>query len=811
MLRDTKKYEPSKEDSTGKESTTQDKARSEEETTTNKSGRALNIDIEKYISPEFHNKNNVYSMPTSPEIEKYLDSEPHDYTIEVTNEPSKTSEIRTDFSSMELTTPQSDFFDPKFRMAVDRITQNLDEISSNTEQFKQNEDEDNEEKYEVSKLIDSYKNADNDTEISLHANEYKNIDLKTDKNKHGKGMESGKNVDYESKYFKSQVYGEKPEHNNISETSDLKGKTVDNENHETKTMEVTDKTTIEAADTQIKSQTLTAASTTILPTKKSRTQVSLRNNTIETTAPDSDIKPKSLKHFADSSNIDPLRENEKATYTKPAYENAINISKRGSTKFPTSSEKSPTTGTSGKLAAITTSEKSAAITTSEKYTPTPTSEKSTATTIASFMDYDNKNFSIPPTATAWTLVSLKDVPLSSTPSLKDNQSLIEVEQNSQENHLVKLPLTTPGKEVGTTTTEKVLETTKSIENNIDYSTTTDSTDPTSADNSESGSNKMVKQTTIMVTEPFSTTLGDTTETDDSNEFRSIEDITSSTRDETTKTDDIDTTTVRDASTKYEDDLLENLEDSTETTTFKIRTTTSSTEETTVYSTTEIPTTTEMPTTTESYFEYKQSNEETTTEIASTESPEITITEASLIYTTLIPTKNTMKTTSPELHNTFSTIVEQSGTTKSVTETTKKSTTSSPLEEEDMDSGGEENDYSEVMLKKNITDTNDLEIDNVSVENTQQSTQTSSRPTSPPKIVYIPTTPSSTFVKDSKSVFSNTENTTVDATSSTESLSHDNDPSDESNTGMIAAITISSIGGVCLILLAGLLVITLFLV
>lgn len=102
-------------------------------------GRSLNIDIDKYTSPEFHNKNNVYTMPTSPEIEKYLDPDTYEFSHHVTKSTvpkkySETTSTKFDFNS-GLTTPQTDIFDTKYRQVSDGIKQNLDEFDANIKHF----------------------------------------------------------------------------------------------------------------------------------------------------------------------------------------------------------------------------------------------------------------------------------------------------------------------------------------------------------------------------------------------------------------------------------------------------------------------------------------------------------------------------------------------------------------------------------------------------------------------------------------------------------------------------------------------------
>lgn len=184
----------------------------------------MNIDIEKYISPEFHNKNNVYILPTSPEIQKYVDPVREDYEDRHVTEPALTSSKPT--SGL----PLGDFLDTKFRLVAESIKQNLEDIQllkHGEEEGEEEEDGDGKEPDDVPTLIEKAKNHDNDTVVSLKVVETKNVE-KSEEQDGGKSrsdtdVEIGKNVDYKSTFLKTKTYEEKYDNknpNNISTSKD---------------------------------------------------------------------------------------------------------------------------------------------------------------------------------------------------------------------------------------------------------------------------------------------------------------------------------------------------------------------------------------------------------------------------------------------------------------------------------------------------------------------------------------------------------------------------------------------------------------
>ncbi|GLV31164.1 uncharacterized protein CBL_12239 [Carabus blaptoides fortunei] len=839
-------------------------------------GRSLNIDIDKYTSPEFHNKNNVYTMPTSPDIEKYLDTDSYGFSDHVTKSAvpkkySETTSIKFDFNS-GLTTPQSDIFDSKYRRVSDGIKQNLDEFDANMKHFTPDhraKQTDNGNKYELSKLMDNAKKADNETDVSLHASEIKHLEIKLDDKKANKNVEIDKNVDYKSTYMKTRTYGDNPEDSDVSTINNIpdnKEKIKDNEKQAANTINQTveispsekpDSTNV--TEMQSTSMTTTFKPFITTPTKKPRVQFSLRNNTIETSAVDSEIKSKNMKHFTDMSSLNPLYVTEKVT--KPTFENAINISKRGSTKYVESYNRSSST-------------------------PALSRE----------MNYDNKNFSIPPTATAWTLASLKDVPTSS-----NSPSETHTEQNVEENQLIKVQLLPPVStaESFTTTASDDELNISTAGYNMDYTNDNDRTIETSTGNVEQ-STIDTDSTTINYDTEVRTTTGQgrrvkyskttmklvayslyTTENDLD---KTTEMISTTTSDDDETTDRIYSSTPMEDTTIFTSTLdygttLENAGESTDnsssqTTDNLLSGTTSISEADTLTTTTDIYSMTSESPSTEFVKVFNTTDSEEKNELSSNipettvalESHELethslandtsnsestdkynvrtdvmssTISDSTEDFRNIsskteseneiITTLKTPANSTTENNNRVESVLPNVTSNSELEVTTQYRSTLLPLiaktekpqtpvpspfepNEEDPDDNGDD-DYSEIPAKKddkNTTDVNEPEIEIVHIDNGISTMHPTLKPrkynvTEVPTIKEI-TTILSITAKDPHAVLSttDTENTT-DATSSTEQLL-DGDNDDESNSGMVAAIAISCVGGVCLVILAGLLLI-----
>ncbi|KAL3280367.1 hypothetical protein HHI36_017856 [Cryptolaemus montrouzieri] len=82
------------------------------------SGRSVDIDIEKYISPDFYNA--VYTVPVSP------NTKPHTSDEEIHG--SHSTEETGSFENIgHLTTPKTPYFDEKYKQTVDSVNQKLED------------------------------------------------------------------------------------------------------------------------------------------------------------------------------------------------------------------------------------------------------------------------------------------------------------------------------------------------------------------------------------------------------------------------------------------------------------------------------------------------------------------------------------------------------------------------------------------------------------------------------------------------------------------------------------------------------------
>ncbi|KAJ8965880.1 hypothetical protein NQ314_003860 [Rhamnusium bicolor] len=166
--------------------------------------RAIDIDIQKYVSPDFHSKNNVFTIPSSSDTEKYIEnisSDAEKYIENIFDHRSSTQKL-TDFSNYELTTPKNDFFDNKFKEAVQSIDQKLEHID-----IEENENDDTSKELQVEKLIEEYRTTPNS---NLDFKELKNVikNNTIDKNSAHNDMtvEQMKSVNFETSFNDTKVY-----------------------------------------------------------------------------------------------------------------------------------------------------------------------------------------------------------------------------------------------------------------------------------------------------------------------------------------------------------------------------------------------------------------------------------------------------------------------------------------------------------------------------------------------------------------------------------------------------------------------------
>ncbi|RZC33380.1 mucin-22 [Asbolus verrucosus] len=237
---------------------------------------ARSIDIEKYVSKEFHNKNNVYTLPASPDTEKYID---HDYSFHSTTRQDHDHTKEFQFES-ELTTPKSLIFDHKYKEAVESVEQKLEHIDNSHELS--SESESSKENLDLEKLYDETKN--NDTRANLDFINYKNIisNDTTGKNSLHKDLvvEAGTNLDFHSSYNETTIIDQDDDGNNtidkkLTKPEKIRTSTISNT--------IPDQDRSESSTT--KTLILTTRKSLVLtkpPTNRNSSHISILSNNIET-------------------------------------------------------------------------------------------------------------------------------------------------------------------------------------------------------------------------------------------------------------------------------------------------------------------------------------------------------------------------------------------------------------------------------------------------------------------------------------------------------------------------------------------------
>lgn len=249
--------------------------------------RSIDVDINKYVSPDFHNKNNVYTLPISPETEKFINPS-YDY-LSSTTVKQKTFD---DFTLTDLTTPKTDYFDNKFRETVDSLDQKLEHIDFSEP------NESKEQDIDINKLIEKNENNKN---VNLDYVQSRHIEKNENGNKNGLRKDSiaeqATKLNFESSYNDTKIIDEPPVKEN-----DLIDVPIERNSSETSTIKNLILTTR-------KSVNLTKPTT-------SRNNSYILNNKIETESLKTTDKPKEEDN------------NNRTTATK-----LINVTKRGSIKF----------------------------------------------------------------------------------------------------------------------------------------------------------------------------------------------------------------------------------------------------------------------------------------------------------------------------------------------------------------------------------------------------------------------------------------------------------------------------------------------
>ncbi|XP_044258859.1 filamentous growth regulator 23 [Tribolium madens] len=283
------------------------------------SGRS--IDIEKYVSKEFHNKNNVYTLPTSPDTEKYIDP---DYDFHATTQKHHEHE---EFSyESELTTPKSSIFDHKYKEAVESVDQKLEHIDDSHEVSAESESK---ESVDLEKLYEETKK--NDTKADLNYVNFKTVVANDtgSKNSLRKNvvLESGTNLNFQSSYNHTTI-DENDSGNNTIPKEDKKIETT------TLSNVIAVKGELEKAESSTVKTTLTTRKSLVLtkpPSSRNSSHISILSNKIETETVKA-INPTTDKPKGD-------KENFSESYTQKT---PIDITKRGSVKYAHTISTQPT-------------------------------------------------------------------------------------------------------------------------------------------------------------------------------------------------------------------------------------------------------------------------------------------------------------------------------------------------------------------------------------------------------------------------------------------------------------------------------------
>ncbi|XP_008201096.1 mucin-3A isoform X2 [Tribolium castaneum] len=279
------------------------------------------IDIEKYVSKEFHNKNNVYTLPTSPDTEKYIDP---DYDFHATT--LKHHEHEEFNYESELTTPKSSIFDHRYKEAVESVDQKLEHIDDSHEVSAET---DSKESVDLEKLYEETKK--NDTKADLNYINFKNVVANDtgSKNSLRKNvvLESGTNLNFQSSY----------NHTTIDE-NDSGNNTIPKEDKKTESTTLSNviavKGELEKAESSTVKATLTTRKSLVLtkpPSSRNSSHISILSNKIET---------ETVKAINPTDKPKGDKENSSESYTQKT---PIDITKRGSVKYAHTISTEPTT------------------------------------------------------------------------------------------------------------------------------------------------------------------------------------------------------------------------------------------------------------------------------------------------------------------------------------------------------------------------------------------------------------------------------------------------------------------------------------
>lgn len=257
-------------------------------------GRSYGFDIKKYFSPEFHSRNNVYTISLASENDRYA-SPDFDEKFHSFKEPDFSSYFET---TSEYTVPHDDYFD-KLRAEHEDFDIKLGEPEERKEKpefdiddrFRKPTDSDRSESKDTTfnTPVDKLKKNDNDTKLDVDFVKFKRIENNGKKNKNGvrKNVVTEKrtSIDYNSSFNKTEIIGKddnksipdiEPE-NDEFEFSDIKIHDEDPPRDRTTLKEIVTSThkTIIYHPTTKKSNTLRK------PSVSNNTHVPVLNNNIE--------------------------------------------------------------------------------------------------------------------------------------------------------------------------------------------------------------------------------------------------------------------------------------------------------------------------------------------------------------------------------------------------------------------------------------------------------------------------------------------------------------------------------------------------
>lgn len=278
------------------------------EVTREDNARSIDVDVDKFVSPEFHNINNVYTVPVSSDTEKYVD---HEF-----DRKTETSVVKDHLKDIvfntDLTTPKTEFFDNKYKEAVESVNQKLEHLDSP-------EYSDTKEEINIEKLIEKSNNNANST---LNYTKIKNIVNNNVGNKtrthNDLSVEEGTNIYFESSFNKTDVIEEPNEklnkiiHEPIKNINESVSNTVVKDSSKEETIDVTTEKVVIL--TTRKPVTLTKP-----PTNRNISHI--LSNKIETDT----VKKANLLPSTSSQ--------EESDYEPPVTVAAINVTKRGSLKY----------------------------------------------------------------------------------------------------------------------------------------------------------------------------------------------------------------------------------------------------------------------------------------------------------------------------------------------------------------------------------------------------------------------------------------------------------------------------------------------